>query len=42
MANVPLVMKLLNSSSPNEFVPAMLARVAKKHEEAKSRGLIVA
>lgn len=41
MANVPLVMKKLNGSADNEFVPAMLARVAKKHEEAKLRGLIV-
>lgn len=41
MANVPLIMKKLNSTSENEFVPAMLARVAKKHEEARARGLIV-
>lgn len=41
MANMPLVMKKLNSLDSNEFVPAMLARVAKKHEEAKARGLIV-
>jgi len=41
MANMPLVMKKLNSSADNEFVPAMLARVSRKHEEVKSRGLIV-
>lgn len=41
MANMPLVMKKLNSVEDNEFVPAMLARVARKHEEAKARGLIV-
>lgn len=41
MANIPLVMKKLNSSTDNEFVPAMLARVSRKHEEVKSRGLIV-
>ncbi|HPT47639.1 MAG TPA: hypothetical protein PLM07_17305, partial [Candidatus Rifleibacterium sp.] len=42
MANVSLLMKKLNGSAENEFVPAMLARVARKHEEAKTRGLIVA
>lgn len=41
MANVPLLMKKLNSSSPNEFVPAMLARVKGKLAEVKQRGLIV-
>jgi len=41
MANMPLIMKKLNSSADNEFVPAMLARVSRKHEEVKSRGLIV-
>jgi hypothetical protein len=41
MANMPLVMKKLNSTADNEFVPAMLARVSRKHEEVKSRGLIV-
>ena len=41
MANLPLVMKKLNSISDNEYVPAMLARVSRKHEEVKSRGLIV-
>ncbi|MDD2998525.1 MAG: hypothetical protein PHV05_05640, partial [Candidatus Riflebacteria bacterium] len=41
LANMPLVMKLLNSTADNEFVPAMLARVSKKHEEVKTRGLIV-
>lgn len=41
MANMPLVMKLLNSNADNEFVPAMLARVTAKHEEVKARGLIV-
>ncbi len=41
MANLPLVMKKLNSTTDNEFVPAMLARVSRKHEEVKSRGLIV-
>jgi hypothetical protein len=41
MANVPLVMKKLNSSSANEYVPAILERVNKKYEEIKARGLIV-
>ncbi|HAE41262.1 MAG TPA: hypothetical protein DCG57_21915 [Candidatus Riflebacteria bacterium] len=41
MANVPLVMKKLYSASDNEFVPALLARISRKHEEVKSRGLIV-
>lgn len=41
MANVPLPMKKLNGNADNEFVPAMLARVLKKHAEVKTRGLIV-
>lgn len=40
-ANMPLLMKKLNSISPNEFVPAMLARVNQKLAEVKARGLIV-
>jgi len=42
MANVSLLLKKLNGSAENEFVPSMLARVARKHEETKARGLIVA
>ena len=41
MANVPLLMKKLNNNVANEFVPALLARISRKHEEARTRGLIV-
>lgn len=41
MANLPLLLKKLNSIADNEHVPAMLARVSRKHEEVKGRGLIV-
>lgn len=41
MANMPLIMKKLNSTAPNEFVPALLERVNKKLTDAKARGLIV-
>ncbi len=41
MANLPLMLKKLNSIADNEHVPAMLARVSRKHEEVKGRGLIV-
>lgn len=40
-ANVPLVMKKLNSRNINEFVPTMLARISRKYEEVKTRNLVI-
>ncbi len=41
MANIPLVMKKLNGSADNEFVPAMLARINDKLARVKESGQIV-
>ncbi len=41
LANLPLLMKKLNSAAANEFVPAILSRVKEKYLEVKERGLIV-
>lgn len=41
MANLPLLMKLMNSTSPNQFVPAMLNRIAQKLAKAQAAGQLV-
>lgn len=41
MATLPLLMKLINSTSPNSFVPAMLDRVAQKLSKAQAAGQLI-